>query len=100
MALGDNLIRKTTGKRNITGKASKVSNVSNTNITRKTSKVGAPSLDPKTDTYKTRKMSFYVKNELLERLYNFAYWDRRSLTEAFNGVVEDGLRGKNTRPKP
>lgn len=99
MPLGDNIIRKTTSKKNITSKADKGSKASNTNITRKTNKVGMPSLDPKTDTYKTKKMTFYVKDELLERLYNFAYWDRHSLTEAFNKVIEDGLKGKNTKPR-
>jgi len=96
MPLGDNIIRKTTSKKNITSKADKASN---TNITRKTNKVGMPSLDPKTNTYKTKKMTFYVKDDLLERLYNFAYWDRHSLTEAFNKILEDGLKGKNTKPK-
>jgi hypothetical protein len=93
MPLGDNIIRKTTSK------ADKVSKVSNTNITHKTNKVGMPSADPKADTYLTKKMTFYVKEDLLERLYNFSYWDRQSITEAFNKVLEDGLKGKNTKPR-
>ena len=44
-------------------------------------------------------MTFYIKEDLLEKLYNFAYWDRHSLMEAFNLVVKDGLKGKNTKKK-
>jgi len=44
-------------------------------------------------------MTFYIKEDLLEKLYNFAYWDRHSLTEAFNLIVKDGLKGKNTKKK-
>jgi hypothetical protein len=93
MPLGDNLIRKTTSRTN------KESKASNTNITHKTNKVGKPSADPKTDTYLTKKMTFYVKEDLLDKLYNFAYWDRHSITEAFNKVLEDGLKGKKTKPR-
>ncbi|MCF6148086.1 MAG: hypothetical protein E3K37_05450 [Candidatus Kuenenia sp.] len=46
----------------------------------------------------TTKMTFYVKNELIEKLYNFAYWDRYSVTEAFNIALSDGLKGKTTKP--
>ena len=83
--LKDKLIKKTTGKASITSKTSKK------NITRKTSKGTATS--------NTVKMTFYVKGDLLKKLYNFAYWDRRSVTEAFNVVLVDGLKGKNTKPK-
>ena len=69
----------------------------NTNITRK---VGMPSPNTKTDTYKTKKMTFYIKIELLQKLYNFTYWDRHSLTEAFNIVVRDGLKEKNIKQRP
>ena len=92
--LGDKLIKKTT---------SKASNKSNKSITRNTnitSKVGMPSINYKTDTFKTKKMTFYIKEDLLEKFYNFAYWDRHSLTEAFNLVVKDGLKRKNIRKKP
>jgi len=68
----------------------------NVNSTRKR---GMPSSNTKTDTYKTRKMTFYIKGELLQKLYNFAYRDRHSLTESFNIVVRDGLRGKNVKQK-
>lgn len=97
MPLGDNLIRKTsnTGK---ASKTSKTSKASNTNITNKP--IGQPSRDPETDTYGTKKMTFYVKESLLEALYNFAYWDRYTKTEAFNKAIEDGLKGKNTKPRP
>jgi len=91
--LKDKLIKKTTSK---VSSKSKVSNTRNTNITRK---AGMPSPNAKTDTYKTRKMTFYIKGELLQKLYNFAYWDRHSLTEAFNIVVRDGLKGKNLKQK-
>lgn len=46
----------------------------------------------------TTKMTFYVKNDLLEKLYNYAYWDRHKITEAFNRVLADGLKGKTTKP--
>ncbi len=98
MPLGDNLIRKTS----ITGKASKASKTSitdktsNTNIT----SIGQPSRDPKADTFNTKKMTFYVKENLLEALYNFAYWDRRTITEALNKALEDGLKDKETKPRP
>jgi len=49
-------------------------------------------------TTNTVKMTFYVKQELLDKLYNFAYWDRLTVTEAFNTVVADGLKNKNTTP--
>ncbi|MBA7491346.1 hypothetical protein ES702_01891 [subsurface metagenome] len=79
IALRDKLIKKTAGK---------VSKTSKRNIT---SKTGATS--------NTVKMTFYVKQELLERLYNFAYWDRHSITDAFNVALRDGLKGKNTKPR-
>lgn len=91
--LKDKLIKKTTSK---VSSKSKASNTRNTNITRK---AGMPSPNAKTDTYKTRKMTFYIKGELLQKLYNFAYWDRHSLTEAFNVVVRDGLKEKNVKQK-
>lgn len=50
--------------------------------------------------FKTKeKMTFYIEKELLESLYNLAYWDRLSLTEAFNSVVKDGLKGKNIKKR-
>ncbi len=97
--LTDRLIKKTTGKTNITSKAS-ITN--NTNITSKRNiknRFGQPSKNPRTTTYKTKKMTFYVKDDLLKKLYNFAYWERYNITEAFNIVLTDGLKGKNTKPK-
>jgi hypothetical protein len=91
MPLGDNLIRKTS----ITGKTSKVNN---TNIV--SNPIGKPSKDPGTDTFGTKKMTFYVKQILLEKVYNFSYWERHTVTEAINKVIEDGLKGKNTKPRP
>ena len=72
----DKLIRSTAGN---------VSNVRNKNIANKDC-----------STYATKKMTFYVKHDLLKKLYNFAYWDRLKLTEAFNLVLEAGLQGKKT----
>ena len=95
--LKDKLIKKTTSKVSNKSNKSKVSNIRNTNITRK---AGMPSLNAKTDTYKTRKMTFYINGELLQKLYNFAYWDRHSLTEAFNVVVRDGLKSKDVKQRP
>lgn len=46
------------------------------------------------DTEGTVKMTFYIKEDSFRKLRNFAYWDRRSITEAFNLVVADGLKGK------
>ncbi len=60
---------------------------------------GKPSQNPETDTFKTKKSTFYIKEDVLKRLYNFAYWDRHSITEAVNIALQDGLKGKNTRPK-
>ena len=89
----DKLIKKTTSK---VSNKSNVSNVSNTNITHK---AGMASLDPAKETFRTKKMTFYIKEGLLQKLYNFAYWDRHNLTEAFNIVVNDGLEGKNTKQR-
>lgn len=103
--LADKLIKKTTGKTNITSKESIKSNVgitNNTNIVSKKStgnRIGQPSMDPKATTYKTKKTTFYIKDDLLKKLYNFAYWERYNITEAFNSVLTDGLRNKNTKPK-
>ncbi len=87
----DKIIKKTTSK------ASNKRKVSNTNITSKTS---MPSLNSGKDTYRTTKMTFYIKEDLLQKLYNFSYWDRHSLTEAFNIVIANGLKGKNIKQKP
>lgn len=92
--LEDKLIKKTTSK------ISNKRNVSNTNITHKKQKAGQPSLNPEKKTFKTKKMTFYIKEDLLGKLNNFAWWDRHSLTEAFNIVVTDGLKGKNIKKKP
>jgi len=97
MAIGENvsIVSHLSGK--TTGKASIKSNVS------KASKVkavpGQPSKTPGTDTYKTTKMTFYIREDIYAKLKNFAYWDRHTLTEAFNLVVEDGLKGKNTKAR-
>lgn len=94
MPVGKNIIIKDKLIKKTTSKVSNKSNVSNTNITHI---VGMPSLNPEKETYKTRKMTFYIKEDLLDKLYNYAYWERHSITEALNIVVGDGLRGKNTK---
>lgn len=90
--LKDRLIRKT---------ADKASNVSKENIASKTSVVkDRDILRPNGDniaTKGTKKATFYVKKELLQKLYNFAYWERHSVTEAFNTALTDGLKGKNAK---
>ena len=88
--LEDKIIKKTTGK------TSNKRNVSNTNIKRKP---GMPSLDPGKETFKTKKMTFYINPDLFNGLKNFAYWERHSLTKAFNIVMSDGLKGKNIKQK-
>ena len=90
--LKDRLIRKT---------ADKASNVSKENITSKASAtrdegIKRPNGD-KTATKDTKKATFYVKKDLLQKLYNFAYWERRGVTDAFNAALTDGLKGKNTK---
>lgn len=73
--------------------ASKADNKSYTPIKSKTSIVNKTHKRNK-DTEGTVKMTFYIKEDSFRKLRNFAYWDRHSLTEAFNLVVADGLKGK------
>lgn len=94
VSLTDKLIKKTTSKTNI---ASKVSIGNKTNKVNTKSRAKNPARDIATEN--TRKMTFYVKQDLLKKLYNFAYWDRHNLTEAFNMILSDGLKDKNTKPK-
>jgi len=96
VTLKDKLIKKTSRKTSIRSKASITNITSKRNIK---NRFGQPSKDPRATTYKTKKMTFYVKDDLLKKLYNFAYWERYNITEAFNIVLTDGLKGKNTRPK-
>jgi hypothetical protein len=98
MPLGQNkLIQKTSNKINNTNKK----NITrNTNIKNKNTLSGQPSKDPAAVTYETQKMTFYIKSDLMKRLRNFAYWERQSLTNAFNSVLQDGLKSKNTKNKP
>ena len=77
IGIGDKLIIKT-------DKASK-----NTRITRKLQKE-SPTAAEKV------KMTFYIEKGLLKMLYNYAFWERTTLTDAFNIAVTDGLKGKNT----
>lgn len=96
MPLGQNVTLKDTLIKRTTGKTSKKTKENNTIIK---TKIGHPSANPKTDTFGTKKTTFYVKEDLLRRLYNFAYWDRHSLTEAVNKLLEEALKGKNTKDK-
>ncbi len=91
MPIGDNIAFKDKLIKKTVGKASKESKKNITNKTYKRSKAGATS--------NTVKMTFYIKKDLLERLYNFAYWDRHSITDAFNMALRDGLKAKNTKPR-
>lgn len=83
VSMKDRLIKQTTPNVNIE---------SNVNIKNNVSK-------KETATGNTKKATFYVKENLLSKLYNFAYWDRRSVTEAFNAVLTDGLKGKPTKER-
>ena len=94
VSLSEKLIKKTTGKTNKGNNTSRKSNKSkktNENIS------GKGSLYRNNSTDGTRKMTFYVKEGLLDKLYNFSYWDRHSVTDAFNIVLEEGLKRKNTK---
>ncbi|MGA2091243.1 MAG: hypothetical protein ABSH12_07290 [Endomicrobiales bacterium] len=107
----DKLIKITVPAENITIKRaplkSKTSITNNTSKTHKTStSITSPTKTPaennspkKTATENTVKMTFYVKHDILNKLYNYAYWDRHTVTEAFNTVMVDGLKGKNTSQK-
>ena len=77
--LKDKLIRKTS-------KTSNMDNKSNDDIKRKD-----------VSTKDTQKMTFYIKNDLMQELYNYAYWERYNITDAFNLVIKDGLKGKTTK---
>lgn len=90
----DKLIRKTTAKQAPARKTSK------TNIIRRAREIIEKDSLRSYATDNTVKMTFYVKAQLLKKLYNFAYWERLRITDAFNTVLEDGLKGKNTKPKP
>ena len=81
--MSDKLIKKTSDNESITNIKNNVSKKNKAKVTDNTTK-----------------MTFYVRTELLEKLYNFSYWDRHSVTEAFNIILEDGLKGKNTKNRP
>ena len=94
--LKDRIIKNTVvdvNKGNKVDIVSKTHNKTNThlkskeNITNKTHKKNK-------DTEGTVKMTFYIKEDSFRKLRNFAYWDRHSITEAFNLVMADGLKGK------
>jgi len=119
MNLKDKLIKDTTktasntNNTSITGKISKKQKASNARIRNNTditskgnikSKISTKSItnninNKNNDTANTVKMTFYVQSDVLNNLYNYAYWDRMSVTRAFNRVMRDGLKGKDTRQK-
>ena len=80
--LKDKLIRKT------------AKNINNINIINKVNKTSAK---PNKATYGTLLQSFYIRKDLLKQLRHFAYWKRLRLTEAFNTVLKDGLKGKKIK---
>jgi len=89
MPIGDNVIIKDKLIKSTASKKSNASNINKKSVPRKKEK----------DTEGTVKMTFYINEGLLNKLYNFAYWDRHSITKAFNTVLKDGLKGKNTKDK-
>ena len=44
------------------------------------------------------RQSYYIDEDLLKQLESYKYWDRLTITEAFNNVVRDGLKDKKTDP--
>lgn len=92
--LKDRLIKKTTSKANDTG---------NTNNTSKTTFAGGETpikgRAERDATHGTQKATFYIKRGLLQKLYNFAYWERYNITEAVNAALTDGLKNKNTKER-
>ena len=93
----DRLIQKTTGKASkgiIENKANNKNNTSNTSIASNERKKYITTTDKNRSSFETIKMTFYIKNKLYRELKNYAYWERLSLTEAFNRVMTDGLKEK------
>ncbi len=91
--LKDRIIKKTEENENKTSKTIDNNNTYTTNketLTNKTYKKN-------NDTEGTVKMTFYIKESSYQKLRNFAYWDRHSITEAFNTVIADGLKGKEVK---
>ena len=44
--------------------------------------------------------TFHVEKDALQQIYNYAYWDRLSITEAINIIIKDGLVGKTIKDIP
>jgi len=88
MPIGENVMLKD----KVIRKTDNVDNVNNIRIKRRLNKVNA--------TDNSVRVTFYLKEALAEKIYSFAYWDRHSITEAFNIIVADGLKGKVTKSKP
>lgn len=76
--------------------------ISKTTRTRKADTTGDTSKASKTrePTPYTKKVTFYLAPDNAEKIKNFAYWDRHTETEAVNIIIEDGLKGKTTKPIP
>lgn len=88
--LKDKIIKKTSADENKNNIGSKTINKNKENIISKICKKN-------NDTEGTVKMTFYIKENSYQKLRNFAYWDRYSITEAFNIIIADGLKGKEVK---
>jgi len=91
VTIKDRLIKKTSNRNSGASIANKENIASNAST--------AINGKSKNATENTKKATFYMNPELLRKLYNFAYWDRHSITEAMNIILADGLTGKNTKDK-
>lgn len=47
-----------------------------------------------------RRATFIVKEPLLEKLKDLAYWDRKTIKEIINSLLEAHLKNKKTKPRP
>jgi len=47
-----------------------------------------------------RRATFIVKEPLLEKLKDIAYWERKTIKEVINNLLEGYLKSKNPKPRP
>ena len=90
VTLNDRVIKKTEVNKDKTSKTIDKNNAYSINKENLTNKI----YKKNNVTDDTIKMTFYIKENTYQELRNFAYWDRHSITEAFNMVIVDGLKGK------
>jgi len=45
----------------------------------------------------TSKQTFYIKDDLLEKFYNYCYWHRMKVTDGINALLAEALKGKTTK---